>query len=376
MATILDDNTVIPSYLGVETRGSSYGQQIMNVFSLQIGEVIAIYYPKDKGNQSGLYIEYDVEVRHREGSEGQTLTVYKNCISVSGFGSTADRTDTTFRVSSESPDAGEWGDGAKVLVLCISGNRNRSVILGGISNTDRKSDTGHAYTFEFNGINCTINKAGEVSITRKGITNTKGKYLEKDITTGESTTVPTTGATIYMHKDGSVGIQDSGGQNIVLMPEQDDTAMGVAHLGLEQVEADTFYTKWNVHGNFRLIAKKAVQSNSGGGESQPGVVYFDPEDHFEIGNGSQKMIRGTDYRNSEHQCNSDLAQGLGNLGMHFQQSSIILKTAVPNVASLSAALQSLGVELQQMQTICLQMQQSLNRHEGRSKDFESRHTLD
>jgi phage baseplate assembly protein gpV len=184
---------------------------------LRVGEVQAIYYPTDDANISRRFVEYDVWVQHRANKTAVTK-MYSHVIAIDHFGSVADFSFATYRVKKTATNEGDTKDlapglGAKVILLCINGETNNAVILGGIrdfnSTTDKKED-GHNLHTVFNGIDLSINNDGELTLTYNGATGLDGKPAEK-------TDQEAAGTIIKISVDGNLLISDGKGENSILV---------------------------------------------------------------------------------------------------------------------------------------------------------------
>jgi hypothetical protein len=202
----LADGSIIPHFLGLETMGRSKDYDDQTNLSLRWGEVQSIVYPSAASNTGQLkkYIEYVVMVAQQDGA-GSNVNTFYNCVSLSNlFGSVADILRYTLRTTAEGdpPQPGQYGEGAKVLLLCVNGDTAQAVILGGTrdatndDNVDQQSD-GHNLEFEFNGLNVVINSAGELAVTFNGATNADGSLAD-------SASEDAQGSVVRMTQDGSI----------------------------------------------------------------------------------------------------------------------------------------------------------------------------
>lgn len=202
---------VIPSSLFQERTDNdfNYSQRISNNLTLKIGVVVEIIELEDKSNVSKITTEYNVMT-----IESQNNHVYKNCMSVDGFGGVADFFNKKLRATSdalkaEKRSALDKQNGSIVLLLCIDGHSEQAVIIGSIAHPDRKNgklstDKGHHLEGEFNGINWQIDKDGALTIKFNSATDNDGNY--KDSAAG--------GSTFKMEKDGSIEASDGSKEKI------------------------------------------------------------------------------------------------------------------------------------------------------------------
>ena len=198
----LRDGTIIPSFLGAkDTTRNPQATEAFNNNALRIGEVLEIVRPTDSKSVSKKFNEYVVRVQHMSPSGAATSAIYPRCFLVSTFGGQADRLHYTLRTQrdegSPAPSKTGLGLGSKVLVLCINGETNNAVIIGGIREGDNHDkNEGHHLRFNFNGINIAIKDTGELVIQMAGPTKADGRLVDSSSKT----------TTISLTKDGVVSI--------------------------------------------------------------------------------------------------------------------------------------------------------------------------
>lgn len=178
---VLDDGTIVPSYLGITRPERVHDSGVHTNVALHVGEVKEIIYPTDERNISKKRIEYVVLVEHSTGSSASVQAKYGAMPTGSVFGGGADFTHYTLRADPNDLQQEAHGLGSKVLLACINGRINNCIILGGIpdpqSPNDSKDD-GHNFQWQFNGINLTVDNDGEVTLTRKGPSTIKGELRD------------------------------------------------------------------------------------------------------------------------------------------------------------------------------------------------------
>lgn len=183
MSQILDDGSVIPSFLRVsnsqeEVSGWRYA---LNDVSLRVGRVVAQYAPDDPNNRNKKYIEYDVEVQHADGAGGFATIIYPRAQIASLFGGIADRMQWTPRIVNFDVSK-QIGDSSRVLLLCLNGNSRAVFIIGGLPHPDVKTKQDpalkHNLDWEFNGLNALINNDGELILVHKGATDSSGNIID------------------------------------------------------------------------------------------------------------------------------------------------------------------------------------------------------
>jgi hypothetical protein len=186
---------------------------------LRIGEVQNIYYPEDQENVSKRFIEYRVWVAHK--ANGTAVTkMYDHCIAIDNLAGIADYSYVTYRAdSSASGQNGQKrpapGKGARVILLCINGESQNAVILGGVRNANAPDvkdtiDDGHHMHSVFNGIDMLINKDGELTLTYNGATDLSGDPTE-------DTNTDAAGTFVKIDKDGNVTVSDANGDNKIFI---------------------------------------------------------------------------------------------------------------------------------------------------------------
>lgn len=204
---------VLPTHFRGRNSGFSANGSMHNIM-LRMGEVQAIYYPGDENNDSGKFVEYDVWVGHR--ANGTAVTkMYRHVVALDHFGSVADFSFATYRVKNTSTNQDSSkelspGLGAKVILLCINGETNNAIILGGIrdaESTQDKLEDGHNLHTLFNGIDVTVNKLGELLVTYNGATQADG-------TPDPATDTDGSGTYIKIDKKGNYTVSDGNGDNL------------------------------------------------------------------------------------------------------------------------------------------------------------------
>jgi hypothetical protein len=295
----LPDGCVIPHFLGLEAMGRSKSYDDQTNLSLRWGEVQSIVYPSAASN-TGMqkkYIEYVVMVAQQDG-DGSNVNTFYNCVSLNNvFGSVADILKYTLRTTAEGdpPQLGEYGEGAKVLLLCINGDTAQAVILGGTrdatndDNVDQQSD-GHNLEFEFNGLNVAINNAGELAVTFNGATNADGSLADSADTNAQ-------GSVLRMTQDGSISFTSADALQSVLIDQTNNVVTVAANSQL----------------NLKCAGQVNIQSS--------GIV---------MGGGNNAMPLFSNYRFSETEMNTVAAS-------QAQAIGVLLGTAGAALASASGA---------------------------------------
>jgi len=187
---------------------------------------------EDKTNLYKNGPEYDVSIYEQDANRGITSTIYKNCIYMDSFGGIGD----FFEVKRRKPTKDEYKsdqdiekyDGSMVLVLCIDGSSDKAIIIGSITNPNRKvsltKEAGHHMEGEFNGVNWKVNKDGELTVTFKSATDAKGKPADEEAG----------GTFIKVDKTGSVDINTGESKNYIRIdkPNSDIGLQADENIGL------------------------------------------------------------------------------------------------------------------------------------------------
>jgi len=208
---------VIPSFL--QGPGDGWAPTFLGNHALHTGEVQEVIYPSDERSRSKKFIEYSVFVQHRE--NGTAITkIYPNCVLMNAFGGFADhvtytlRADKTADKKDQKKQAGEPGKGSKVLILCLNGETNSAIIIGGVRDVALDKDPktaaekGHNLSFEFNGVAFEIDKDGQLTLTVKGATDAEGKTKNDKLP-----------STLKVEKDGKVTASTKGGKNSIVIEQ-------------------------------------------------------------------------------------------------------------------------------------------------------------
>jgi hypothetical protein len=224
MAEFLEDGSVIPSQYSVE-RAGNYGDSWQNPV-LRVGEVQEVIYPDDIRSISKRVIEYRVSVQHHDTAMNtSSKRDYLNCFLINPLGGLADKFHYTLRGENSSNRSkrengtGAVGKGSKVLVLCINGNHRNAIIIGGVrdkadtydkDNNTKDQNLGHHLHFVFNGLDCWINKDGELSVACGGATKIDG-------TVDDSVQTAVVGTKIQMLKDGTFQVSTKDGEEVLVL---------------------------------------------------------------------------------------------------------------------------------------------------------------
>lgn len=197
----LDNGAVLPFGLLANDPSSLGGfDRVYKNVSMRFGIVVNSYDVSQDKNISKLTTEYDVLVFEQNQDRGATTILYRNCMSADGLGSIADFFEKTFRTKKKQNNKGatdiKGQNGAIVLLLCLDGVSDKSIVIGAFPHPDRKTtlkDTEPHLEGEYNGVNIKVESDGSTTLTFKGATDNDGKLLD-------DSQGPTT---IKIEKDGS-----------------------------------------------------------------------------------------------------------------------------------------------------------------------------
>jgi hypothetical protein len=224
----LSNGTVLPNgLLGVDTRSivAGFNKTYAN-HSLKAGFITKVYPVDSEENINKISTEYDVVVIEQDSNRGITPITYKRCLSVDSLGSIADyfevkRRGQTKQKNNNKRDLNEQ-NGAIVLLLCLNGNSDSAIILGGLNHPERKTKIkgeGQQLFGAFNGVEVQVLPDGSCRLSFNGATDNDGKPIDSsqgvttlDIEKDGSFQVKNKGVTQRLQKDGvfSVTAEKSG----------------------------------------------------------------------------------------------------------------------------------------------------------------------
>lgn len=183
-------------------------------FGLKTGVIIKTYETDDELNLLKIGPEYDVVIHEQDANRGITSVTYKNCQFMENFGGIGDFLDIKRRAPTDTKYKTEQDiekfDGSMVLMMCIDGVSNKGIILGAITNPNRKTtltkEAGNHLEGQFNGLNWQINDDGALTVTFNSGTDNKGKPQDEEAG----------GANWKIEKDGSIELSDGNSESIRL----------------------------------------------------------------------------------------------------------------------------------------------------------------
>lgn len=198
---------IVPSFMEYEDYSPSVSSMFSN-WRLRVGEIQERIPPTDARNVSKKVDEYRVSVQHMEGGT-QVTRIYDYCVLSNMFGSISDNLKYTLRADpsasrKDSQKNSGAGKGAKVLLLCVNGNPQNAVIIGGIHDSKDVNDKaeGHHLDFVFNGVAAHINNDGELTLEVHGKTDQDGKTSDE------------VGSVVKIDKSGNISVTSKGEVNI------------------------------------------------------------------------------------------------------------------------------------------------------------------
>ena len=362
--------TLIPSYLGSKRIGGSKGRfDVLDDTTLRLGEVKRLIYPKDDLSYGKKNVEYEVEVRYRDGTGDYTSAIYKGVSTSNLFGGGADRFAYTLRPDSKDSNKDtEFGVGSKVLLLCLAGDQQKAIILGGIEDPevslDVSKDQGHNLFFEFNGVRFTIDKEGQPTFLFRGATDVKGKLVEDADEEAEGTTVK-------IEKDGSLTVATKDEAQYIKLNHTDK----VIDILADEHWRVTSNKKMTMSADQEVVlrsdnSKVDVEASSNINLKSSGVM---------TGDATDATILGDTYRNAESQRNKNAAQSYQQLAMKMNMAGAFMTVAaqlmkVPQVgaAAASSLIDQAAQAFIQAGQAFAQISGGLNSLEGQASQFLSK----
>jgi len=199
----------LPSHLATVPAPSYESAQYDDPY-IRMGQVVDVIKPEDPRSIGKKLVEYDVQVQFRGPSGTASTTMYRATLA-DPLGSYPDRARRLLRSSKLNKEG--IGKGAKVLLVCVGGERSQAVIITGYRDTVRDSDLGLGDVKlldeqEYNGIGSKISEDGNYALWRSGPKDEDGNVTNK----------PKGVPTIKMETDGSLAM--SIGSSLEADPDQ------------------------------------------------------------------------------------------------------------------------------------------------------------
>jgi hypothetical protein len=285
----------------------------MNDYVLRFGEVKEVVWPSSAHSYTKTTVEYVVQVMHRNGNNTPSTTTFRGCTVSNLFGGTADRFSATLRADPNTDKP--FGVGAKVLLLCLDGNQQRSIILGGIKDTASSqvdnSEDGHHLFFEFNGIRFTVDKEGQATVLFRGATKADGTLSDDADTEAEGTKVSFT-------REGNVTIATPDDAQYIKVNHQDRTIEILADDDYHVTSNSTVTVDAQGDINATTQAGVNIQASNNVDIQSAGV---------HVGAATDAWVKGTTYRNKETTMHTQMASTLATLNSLVTTAASSLATA-------------------------------------------------
>ncbi len=378
----LRDGTVIPSYLSIQGMGEAQDTGNFSNVTLRLGEVKARIAPTDTKSLTKRYIEYVVEVQHRDGSGPASSSIYSNCLVASMFGSGGDKCRYTLRVDTGGAGEDGLGVGSKVLMLCLNGENARTYIIGGIRDVvndvvkDAVAD-GHNYFWEFNGLRQTVDADGQFKTVFRGATKPDGTNLS-------SVNKNSIGTTLSFAKDGSVSLF-AGGDGT----ERSSGAAGKLRLALDAPGRDASLVS---PGTASIQAGDNIDIRTNLGD----IILTPDQGKTKIGSSQaeQALVLGTDFRSEQMSMHNKMVAALTAMSTVITQlatahnvtgtaltsaGSAMLAgptgniVAAPFVTAASVQILAMGISLQALNQAVNQLKSAINSFESSTDKYLSEH---
>jgi len=296
MTDFYDDNedVVNSSLYSIEDNtDEEYYKNIFNDSSLKVGIVIKAYEIDDKLNKNKKIPEYDILVVEQKETSTMEPLVYKNCISIDGFGGVADFFEYKLRpVKTDEKDTKAFINtnfekqfGNMVLLLCLDGVRDKGIIIKSVSHKGRKTnltkDNGLHLEGQYNGLNWQINKDGELKITYKSKTDEKGKPADEKAG----------GTHFQIDKKGSVDINTNleGDDETYMRMDKENKDVGLkagANIGLTAKKNIGFNAEADIKGAAKANVEFAAE----------GSAKFTSKSSFKIESDSALNMKGASIK--------------------------------------------------------------------------------
>lgn len=386
MAQVLDDNSVMPSFMSVRPRGFAEDPGNLTNLALRIGEVKDIIYPDSDLNQNKRFIEYVVEVQHRDGIGPGTTSEYMGCMVSNLFGGAADVLRYTLR-KDDGASVGEdgLGVGSKVLLLCINGTGTRAIILGGVRDTRvdaRSVEThadGHNFFTEFNGLSVGIDRAGQFKLQFRGATKVDGS-----LDTAEGAAEANGPTTVEIQKNGNFRVYTKDQKQLLHIDHENrraefsfDTAWNVKVGGDVTEDYGGSWTS-TVGSTISTSAEKdiSIESKAGTWTMQSAGRSFIKSAGLQVGAATDAMYKGSTHRRAEAVKHTQLMTSLSALSVQLGIAGAAISVAcqpmkIPVIGPVIASgiLQPAGVALTASVAIVAQMVSTLANHEGQAMTY-------
>lgn len=231
--------------------------------ALRAGIIKRVIPTSSEENINKLAPEYDVTVIEQDENRAITPITYRNCVSREGLGSIADYFNAVLRgrtmdSSTDTPDfSGQ--DGTIVLLLALDANSDKGIIMGGLRHPDRGislSGDGLGLIGEYNGVKIEIKDDGELIITSRGATDSKGKVKDEE-RTDTNVSMRADGAVSITREEFDINISAEGEYSSRFDSDFTSIIKGNENIS---VSKDSFFKSTNHSMNLKSLAVKASGS--------------------------------------------------------------------------------------------------------------------
>lgn len=322
---MLPDGTVVPSHQSViDTVALGPMTEQFSNWGLRVGLVRELIKPTDQRSVSKKFNEYQVEVIYRDRMGRTIMSTYPNCFLASAMGGLGDKFRFTHRFSPQTTQAG-IGEGSKVIIGHLNGDKHQAVILAGIRDQDDTPDPdlGHCLHWEFNGIRSVINDDGEFKLSFLGATKYDGSLLD-------GVSASASGTFVQMLKNGDLVLQHDN-QKLELQHDNEAWFME-AERGITQKVNNGDYLL-DVSGLGEFFADREIVMGSRGNitlNSNTGVC-IGADSAFAV----DHLVKGDTWQRAEQQLMTKLMSYLGVAGgaLTTAAASMLVPIAGPIAAA-------------------------------------------
>ncbi len=322
------EGTILPHFLssgGGEQSGFIAGSQMPGVLP---GRIVTAYPPDHVLNRSKTFMEYDVLVERKVSNGIVTRTLIPRCRVGSLFGGVADYETWTPRLkAAEDAEDGSVDVGSQVLVVCVNDSTQDGIIICGIphsrsaTKTVVDGDDDHNWVRRFNGVEQSINKYGEFTLTFTGRTNAAGELEASEEASGSQ---------MIFSKDGSIKLQTKDGIQFIHIDHTNKKL---------DISADTDWTT-TVNGTWNVTTQGVVTHETRAASytvnAPAGMCHLNGVLGTKLGAGTNQMLMGTTYRTAEITKNTARITGFTALAAQLGAAGAALATAGGTLTAASA----------------------------------------
>ena len=219
MSLFAFEGTVVPSSLVSDgpTRPTSGFWSSLRFPVLYPGRITKVVWPDEEENSNKKYAEYQVVIQQESPDNAlrTSMTIYR-CRVASIFGGVADYETWTPRLATKDPmtvsdraTKEQLEIGSQVLVLCLNGNSQSGIIIGGLPHTEGtvvdSKYKGHHWERRFNGLTMKVDEEGQFTLAFEGATNADGSLAD-------SADPAANGSQMTFTRDGAIKLETKDGQ--------------------------------------------------------------------------------------------------------------------------------------------------------------------